>query len=130
MAAVTPPVQRRSSANPRLARHAVAGKTVRRASPPIGTALRAAVDDALGRMLDDARTSELPEELIRTLRVGLARTSATGDTCRLPVDAVSAVRDAIGCLEHADLGPARTALTTARGKLIPDLPRQATPIDP
>lgn len=130
MAAVKPPVQRPSSANPRLAHRAVAGKTVRRPSPPNPTALQAAVDDALDRMPDDAQIStEPPEELIRTLRVGLALTSATGDTCRLPTDAVRAIREAIGSLEHADLGTAKTALTTAHGKLIPAVPHQAGPVD-
>jgi hypothetical protein len=132
MAAVKPPVPRTASTNPRMARRAVPARTFRRPRPPNPTALRAAVDEALERMREaDVRPSaELPRELISTLRVGLALTSATGDTCRLPADAVTAVRDAIGSLEHADLGTARTALATAHGKLIPNVPRQAGPVDP
>jgi hypothetical protein len=116
MGAVKPSIHQ-PSAGPRFADPTVAVATqrgkVRRpaAAPntPIGTALRSAVDTTLSRMLDAAATAEL----IRTLRVGLAVTSATGDICRLPA-AVGAIRDAIDSLQQADLSQARAALVTAR----------------
>jgi hypothetical protein len=130
MAAVKTPVQRTPSADTRLDHPSAPTRAARRPRPPISTALRTAVEQAVDRIPDDTPAADdLAPELITTLRVGLARTSATGDTCRLPTAAVSAVREAIGHLERAELGPGRSALVTALAKLTPEVPRQAGPAD-
>lgn len=84
----------------------------RRPLPVPGEQLSRAVDTVLVELTAEADLSRLDD----VLRIALAWTAATGDTCRV-APAVRQVRDARVCLDQADLEHARTALLAARDDL-------------